>query len=275
MSGGNTTEVRAQKGRLGCPPATPPKAYEPPRQSEIFFDAKAPSHMHEPTGIEMVYIPGGVYTIGTNDLSEWERPAHQETLESLWLAKYPVTREQYARFLAANPRQARPSGWNATKDPHQAVVGVSWEDARDFCDWAGLRLPRESEWEAAARGPEGRDYPWGNAAPAAWLACFAENWRTGIAPNVDALPTGEGPFGTMAQAGHVWEWCADVWDAKAYQHRDISLDRDPHVTDIDLRRFVLRGGAWLSPARHLRSAYRSCGGAKLREDSIGFRVACS
>jgi formylglycine-generating enzyme required for sulfatase activity/predicted MPP superfamily phosphohydrolase len=224
---------------------------------------------HEPSGIVLVYVPGGVYTLGADDISDEEKPVHSVTLNPFWLGKYPVTNEQYGRFLAANPEARKPASWQDKRfnAPQQPVVGVSWEEAQAFCVWAGLALPSEAQWEAAARGADGRRYPWGNEVPTPERANYGR--REGRTTPVGAYPLGAGPFGALDQAGNVWEWCEDVWASAAYRGRDGSVN--PVSTKDDLAVRSLRGGSWNLEAGHLPAAWRFGGWALDRDQDFGFR----
>jgi formylglycine-generating enzyme required for sulfatase activity len=190
-------------------------------------------------------------------------------LSPFWIAKYPVTNEQYARFLAANPGHPRPAFWADARfnQPAHPVVGVTWDDAQAYCRWAGLALPTEAQWEAAARGTDRRPYPWGDAPPTPQHANFG---GSGTTP-VGAFPAGVGPYGTLDQAGNVWEWCADSWVPDAYQ-RFSDGAKDP-VAQGDKTLRSVRGGSWNNPARDLHAALRDCGSARSRFNWQGFRCA--
>jgi formylglycine-generating enzyme required for sulfatase activity len=133
--------------------------------------------------------------------------------------------------------------------PNQPVVAVSWWEAEAFCQWAGVRLPRADEAEAAARGPQGFQYPWGNE----WEARICNTWeaRVGGASAVGIFPRDRSPFGLMDMAGNVWEWCADG-DASGRS---------------------LRGGGWGLDAGRCRSTFRGCYWPGHRSHDRGFRVA--
>ncbi len=227
--------------------------------------------MQEIDGSVLVYVPGGSFSLGATDIDADSRPVHRVELSPFRIGKYPITNEQYAHFLQENPEHPEPayatdSRFNA---PRQPVVGVSWYDARDYCRWAGMQLPSEAQWEAAARGPDAWKYPWGNAEPTPKHGNFGPGKESTTA--VDAYPAGMGLYGTMDQAGNAWEWCADVWDADAYADR--AGKRDPVSTngDPDLR--ALRGGSWAVPGRLAAAAFRTWDDAATRRNSIGFRCA--
>jgi serine/threonine-protein kinase len=237
--------------------------------------------LHEIDGTVLLYVPGGEYTLGADDISDREKPVHRVELSPFWIAKYPVTNEQYARFLAANPGSERPEFWadKGFNQPQQPVVGVSWEEAQAYCRWAGLHLPSEAQWEAAARGRDRRRYPWGNAKPTPKHANF-DGRENGTTP-VGAYPKGAGPFGALDQAGNVWEWCEDVWNPEAY--RDRNGQRDPVLTSVstglstmgDTAARCLRGGSWVIVAGDLPAAFRVGFRASNRYRYIGFRCLSS
>jgi formylglycine-generating enzyme required for sulfatase activity len=225
--------------------------------------------LHEKDGTVLLYVPGGTYTLGAEDLPETARPVHRVRLSPFWIGKYPVTNEQYGRFLKENPDQREPQFWNDEifNQPRQPVVGVSRAEAEAYCRWAGLRLPSEAQWEAAARGQDGRRFPWGDALPTPELANFGG--KTGGPTAVDSHPPGAGPFGTLDQAGNVWEWCADSWSLTAYKER-AEGEPDPLMPG-DASFCVVRGGSWLNPAQDLYAACREGATASLRQKNQGFR----
>ncbi len=236
--------------------------------------------VHENDGSVLIYVPGGEFRLGANeDLAaysetnrHWPKPEHRVTLSPYWIGKYPVTNAQYGRFLEANPDQRPPEYWHNKQfnQPQQPVVGVSWGDAMAYCLWAGLGLPSETQWEAAARGTEGRTYPWGNEQPSRTTANYSGG--EGRPTPVGAYPRGAGPYGTLDQAGNVWEWCADAWDDHAYRDRD--GQRDPvvgqRVGEAGVR--VVRGGSWALQPGSLHAAVRDRAWTEDRDPLQGFRV---
>lgn len=183
---------------------------------------------------ETVLIPAGPFWMGSADVSEW--PRHEVTLPAYRIGKYPLTNTQYAEFLKQNPQQEEPrkAGWFLRKPPkgreQHPVVGVSWHDAVAYCRWLSqvtgrsYRLPSEAEWEKAARGPEGRRYPWG------------DDWRDNCAnvnssgtTTVDHFPTGGSSYGCFDLIGNAQEWTSSPW-----------AEGDPQSA------YVLRGGSFRS-----------------------------
>lgn len=226
------------------------------------------------TGMRFVYVPPGRFQMGCDDGVVNAHPMHWVRLSGFWLGETPVTNRQYAQFMVATKHE-EPQFWRLDRysDPEQPVVGVEWRDAQAFCEWlgriAGVKagLPREAQWEYAARGTDGRPYPWGHERPDKTRACFrASGTRAPV--KVGSYPAGRGPFGALDQAGNVWEWCEDTWDRRAY-HRYEQLDP---ISDCYGLERVGRGGSWGSGEEALGAAFRHWGKAGYRFDSFGFRV---
>ena len=224
---------------------------------------------NEADGTVLLYVPGGEYTLGADDMPDSGKPIHRVVLSPFWIAKYPVTNEQYSRFLAANQGAPEPQYWTDKhfNQPEQPVVGVSWKEAQAYCQWAGLRLPTEAQWEAAARAKDGRRYPWGNDEPTPAHANFGN--REGRTTSVGSYPKGAGPFGALDQAGNVWEWCEDSLNAEDYRER--VGQRDPLATTGETTSRCLRGGSWLVEANSLAVAFRAGASASARTRNFGFR----
>lgn len=235
--------------------------------------------IHDKDGSVLVYVPGGRYKMGSDELDS-ERPAHSVTLNPFWIGRYPVSNAQYARFLQANPGIQPPPSWGykGFDLSEQPVVGVSWYDAQAYCGWAGLQLPTEAQWEAAARGQDGRRYPWGDTEPSPALACFQKGM---LHPAVVGFHEhGAGPNNTLDQAGNVWEWCEDYWhnsydgrptDGSVWLARPEVPTRSVGLLEpYEVR--IVRGGAWYCHAFYLVSSRRHCNIAKKRFDYLGFRV---
>ena len=154
-----------------------------------------------PVGIEWVVIPAGKFLFG---------PAKKTiSLPEYRIARFPLTNEQYRLFLDANPHLPPPSGWSGRSIPRgkqrYPVTGVGYEDALSFCRWAGCRLPSDEEWEKAARGTDGRPYPWGTV----WedgKFCNTKEARLGGTTPVERYPLGVSPYGVWDMSGNVWEW---------------------------------------------------------------------
>lgn len=161
-------------------------------------------------GAEMVLVPAGPFVCGSSDGLPTSRPAERRCLGGYLIDRYPVTVAAYARYREAVGARA-PLAWE-TQDPRRnlPVTGLSMEDAKEYATWARGCLPTEDEWEKAARGDDGRAYPWGEEPPAPEHAQYRIRGeaRTGEVSAVDAHPAGESPFGVRDCLGNVQEWCA-------------------------------------------------------------------
>lgn len=219
-------------------------------------------------GAEMVWVPAGEFTMGSASGDKNEKPVHKVRISrGFWLYRTEVTNAQYGRFLAADPGRRKPEFWNDPRfnAPRQPVVGVSWDDAAAYCRWAGGRLPSEAEWEYAARGADGRKYPWGNQEPAATRAVFRQAARK-AAPG-GSCPEGKSWCGALDLAGNVWEWCAD-WYTEGYYRTSPLVDPKGPASGIDR---IQRGGAWDVDAYVLRAAFRDSLAPGSRLSGTGFR----
>lgn len=198
-------------------------------------------------GSQLILIPAGEFLMGSDDADKDERPQHSEHVGEFRIAKTPVTNAQYRKFIEATGHR-EPGLWddNRFNQPNQPVVGVTWHDAMAYCKWAGLRLPTEREWEKAARGTDGRSWPWGQEPPDDSRCNFNEN--VGATTEVGSYPDGASPYGCLDMAGNVWEWCVTKWRA--------SYETEPDDSPDGSGSRVLRGGAYYSDADAVRCASR-------------------
>ncbi len=252
----------------------------------------APEVFVEPkSGLEFVPIPAGEFRMGTTarspDIEPDARPAHQVRLSAFRMARTEVTRAQYARFLEATRRE-KPQFWESPLfkcSERQPVVGVSWDDAAAFCAWIGGRLPTEAEWEYAARGADGRRYPWGEDEPVWPLALryilMMQDYPTtpqtraifnlrlnDDKPNsVGTCPGGGSPFGLLDMAGNVSEWCADWYSPHYYAESP----RENPTGPASGRTRVIRGGSWAGHADALTATLRSHARPTARTSLTGIR----
>jgi len=192
-----------------------------------------------------------------------ETPQHTVYLDAFWLDRTDVTNALFARCVAARactpPYQLRSNTRAAYYgNPDFAdypVLFVSWSDARTYCAWADKRLPSEAEWEKAARGTDGRIYPWGSAFDARRLNS-AESSPGDTTP-VGSFPAGASPYGALDMVGNAWQWVADVYQSDYYQQSPAINPAGPPATlPPSDATGVLRGGAWNNDRRAVRSAYR-------------------
>jgi formylglycine-generating enzyme required for sulfatase activity len=231
------------------------------------------------TGLQFLYIPAGAFDMGTDDMTEAERPVHRVEISGLWMAETQVTNRQYELFLQATSHP-EPAFWRDRRflGPQMPVVGVNWHDSIDFCRWlsrtSGLpcTLPTEAQWEYSARGTDGRRYPWGNEPPDRSRACYWDETRPRRPEPVGSFPAGRGPFGVLDQAGNVWDWCLDVWNPQAYSQRTVQDVVDPVAFSGSSAMRVARGGTWWFSVEGLDARYRYRSPIDNRTDDIGIRV---
>ncbi|MEI2691323.1 MAG: bifunctional serine/threonine-protein kinase/formylglycine-generating enzyme family protein [Anaerolineae bacterium] len=233
--------------------------------------------LSEQDGMELVYVPAGEFLMGSTDADPMadsdEKPQHTVYLDAFWSDKTEVTAAQYRRCVDAGACSAPDTGGSCTysadgRSDHP-INCVDWNQAAAYCAWAGRRLPTEAEWEKAARGADGRIYPWGDQAPDAALANFDQN--IGSTTAVGSYPAGASPYGALDMAGNVWEWAADWYDEATYT---ASPRENPTGPGTGSTR-VLRGGSWGISASYVRAASRDGGTPDFRDDRVGFRCARS
>jgi len=216
---------------------------------------------------ELVDIPEGTFTMGSDESGE-EQPAHQVQVTRFQMGRYPVTNEAYAAYDPSHLEAVRKRQFS---EPRQPVIEVSWYDAWVYACWRGGRLPTEAEWEYAARGPNGRRYPWGDDDPTPELANYNAS-EIGCTTPVGNHPKGASWCGCEELAGNVWEWCADAW------HEDYvsaPVDGSAWMSDDDQALRVVRGGSWVGDAVWLRGAYRGRWHPRNWNGNRGFRVVLS
>ena len=223
---------------------------------------------------DMVRVPAGAFTMGSDGDEPDERPAHRVELHAFAIDRDEVTVEAYGRCVAAK-RCRPPRRPPAVDQPRAPVTWVSFHDAAAYCRFVGKRLPTEAEWERAARGDDGRRYPWGDE-PDCARANFGNYRGEGRCPKnpgrpvaVGSYPGGASPFGARDLAGNVWEWVADRYDPRYYER---SPSRNPRGPSRGARR-VLRGGACCSMFGLPRAANRLAFPPDYSDEDIGFRCA--
>ncbi len=240
----------------------------------------------------MIAIPAGSFIMGTDSerANDQNRPQHSVTLPAYQIDKYPVSNAQYARFVVATGHRP-PENWTEGKLPKgrelHPVTMVSWHDAQRYAQWAGKRLPSEAEWEKAARGADGRRWPWGDTMDASRLNTY---YNVGATTEVTRYPQGVSPYGVMDMAGNVSQWTAD--DLLPYEGSSAAAelfqakkgiatstgDRSLKVVDLLLtgeRYKVMRGGSWKSDPFSTSSYHRNYSLPNYASDFFGFRCAQS
>jgi formylglycine-generating enzyme required for sulfatase activity len=266
----------------------------------MLFELPAPlPHLElSPMEPEMVPVRGGSFLMGSDPgpgIPEYETPQFSLDLPSYYVGKYPVTNRQYAEFLRRSRGVKAPPGWYGRLPPPGAedhpVAGVSWYDARAYCEWltkevtetgGTYALPSEAQWEKAARGTHGRIYPWGDEWDEEKPRCNLDSRRT---TPVDAYPQGASPYGCLDMVGNVREWTRTLWGEGRFEpdrERCYPWKRDGHnddhgVVNPEVRR-AFRGGSEPGVEGPLRAAIRGSqvpGDPGLPGARLGFRVVLS
>jgi formylglycine-generating enzyme required for sulfatase activity len=264
-------------GRPGAAPRSPLQERVQAGSSRFEFGALLggvstldayPAATNPRDGAELVWIPAGAFTMGSDMGERRERPAHRVIVDGFWIYKTPVTVGQYRRFYAELGRHLRsepPWGWHE----EHPMVNVIWEYASAYAQWAGAELPTEAEWEYAARGPEPREFPWGDEWDSARCRSSVGLKHASVAP-IGAYPEGASPRGVLDMAGNVWEWTADWYEETYYE---ISPERNPVGPAFGTHK-VVRGGSWGNGEPHdFRTSMRAVCAPDARGTSIGFRCA--
>jgi iron(II)-dependent oxidoreductase len=281
----------------------PPAEAEAPRpRRERVEKVAARPELAEGLMPAWVEVPAGPFLMGSRDdnplASDSEKPQHEQPMSYAYrIGRYPVTNAEFARFVEAKGYENRDfwteAGWEWKGDtagpkryggefdkPDHPVVGVSWYEAVAYCHWLAqtlrasgelaedemIRLPTEAEWEKAARGEHGREWPWGDEFDPA-KANTMEGGPRHTTPVGQYSPDGDSPYGCADVAGNVWEWCSTRW-VDNYQVYERKADQDPEGGASR----VVRGGSWNSDQRCARCACRGWGYPSYRLDFIGFRV---
>ena len=237
-----------------------------------------------------IAIPEGPFIMGTDSerSDEQNRPSHKATVSGFYIDKYPVTNAEYAKFIVATKHRP-PLDWKDGEIPEKKllhpVTMVSWYDARDYCGWVGKRLPSEAEWEKAARGTDGRRWPWGNAMDPAKLNTY---YNVGSTTTVMSYPEGVSTYGVFDMAGNVSEWTdsnfapyegssapKEIFDAKVAVSKD-AADKTVKMIDfvpVDVPYKVRRGGSWKSDPFSTSTYHRNFSLPNFASDFFGFRCA--
>jgi len=227
-----------------------------------------------PSRESIVLVPAGEFTMGSSDGSGDEEPVHTVYLDAYWIDKFEVTNALYKKCVDAGKCQppsdkssyTRSSYYGNTQYDNYPVINISWNDAKTYCEWAGKRLPTEAEWEKAARGTDGRIYPWGNTFDKNLLN--SSEGGKGDTTAVGSYPSGASPYGALDMAGNGWEWVADWYGG----YSSSSQQRNPTGPSSGTSR-VLRGGSWGSFRSFVRVSSRDGYSPGNRSNDLGFRCA--
>lgn len=293
-------------GLISCMPATPTvTSIMPSKAADFPTDTSVPlaaTEMIIPTptlgvgstmigndDMVLIYVPAGEFTMGSNDGEPNERPVHTVYLDAFWIDQTEVTNKQYQACVGAGACEP-PSviiSYVQKSDcygksciyPHDyygnieyddyPVIYMSWNQANSYCAWTGRQLPTEAQWEKAARGPDGRIYPWGNYEPNGTLLNY--NSIIGDTTKVGSYPAGKSLYGAFDLAGNVWEWVSDWYSGDYYQSSPTANPLGPDSGDGH----VLRGRSLGSYGGYsVRSSYRYWAYPNdASKGDVGFRCA--
>ncbi|CAN5474497.1 hypothetical protein BH18VER1_BH18VER1_17520 [soil metagenome] len=274
------------------PPARKPMQVAPAKVGHASFQSSAPpatadlpqrTNYVSAVGMSMLLVPSGEFVMGSDapDAGPTEKPLTRVTLSRFYMSRFPVTNAEYEQFDPTHARKRAPGAG----DRHP-VVYVSSLEAIKFCQWLSTRerkkyrLPSEAEWEYAARGTDGRKYPWGNYDRRGDLANFADKdtvfaWSDREISDgypesspVGAFPLGASPFKMEDMSGNVWEWCMDFFETYRGAHKV-----NPRGATAGAKR-VYRGGSWKSRFNSVRAAARGSNVPGYSCNDVGFRVVC-
>jgi formylglycine-generating enzyme required for sulfatase activity len=238
----------------------------------------------------MVLVPAGPFTMGnsvdqalkecqkfrSDCMQEWylvEEPAHTVDVPAFYIDIYEVTNAAYRTCLnegVCGPPHfiysaTHPDYFDNPAFDNYPMINVNWGNAKSYCEWRGARLPTEAEWEKAARGTDGRTYPWGEGLDT--TRANYQDSKLGDPTTVGSYEAGKSPYGVYDMTGNVWEWVDDWFDAHPG-----STNTNP---DYGQKSRVLKGGAWLDPGNSLHSANRGGLNPEHSFGNIGFRCARS
>ena len=246
-------------------------------------------------GMTMIYIPAGEFEMGSEDYFT-EEPIHTVYLDAFWADQTEVTNTMFKKFVdqtgyetdvekygvsytynGSSWAETKNADWSRPEGPgsdlngkaNHPVIHITWNDARAYCQWAGVRLLTEAEWEKAARGTDGRKYPWGNGSPTSERLNFDLNVKDTV--RVGNYASGRSPYGLYDMAGNVWEWVADWYSPDYYQSSPSKNPTGPGFGDER----VFRGGSWDDNAENVTAATRAGFEPDSTSSSIGFRCGAT
>ncbi|MBI4233123.1 MAG: SUMF1/EgtB/PvdO family nonheme iron enzyme [Chloroflexi bacterium] len=217
---------------------------------------------------DMVLVPAGEFMMGSNEGDSNKKPARAVYLNVYYIDKYEVTVEQYRACVEADVCRKPVTGglcnWGKFDREDHPINCVTWNLAKGYCTWVGKRLPTEAEWEKAARGTDGRTYPWGEGKDESKANYSGDETRP-----TGSYPAGVSPYGVHDMAGNVWEWVADWFDEGYYSR---SPSRNPRGPETGEYRTV-RGGSWRDHAYFVQASDRYYYSPTITDSNVGFRCA--
>jgi formylglycine-generating enzyme required for sulfatase activity len=221
-------------------------------------------------GAPAMLVPAGKFTMGDDEAS----PVRQLFVDAFYMDRFETTTARYAKYLESIGSDKAPDFWDeraGESSNEMPVVGVSWNEANAYCRWAGKRLPTETEWEKAARGTDGRPFPWGQTPPTLERANYQNSspgpYEGALSP-VGTHAAGKSAYGVDDLAGNAAEWVAD-WYSDSFTADDVYNPRGPGEGD----KKVIRGGGRYDPPERLGATARQYASPDNRADDIGFRCA--
>ena len=222
----------------------------------------------EKDGMTLVYVPEGKFKMGGE--YDDEKPIHTVYLDAFWIDQTEVTNAMYEMCVEAGACKypSNEAYYVSERYSDHPVIYVNWNRANAYCEWAGRRLPTEAEWEKAARGMDGRTYPWGENIDSN-LANYNKN--IGDTTEVGSYLDGASPYGALDMAGNVWEWVADWYGENHYSSSPFANPTGPSTGVYR----VLRGGSWYSQVKLIRPVNRQRRPPSLAHNRGGFRCATS
>ncbi len=256
-----------------APPTPTPLPPTPTPEVEAVVEQTGPTATPQPVVTDiMVEVPAGAFTIGSDEGDPEDGPAHEVDLPAFEIDKFEVTNADFAAFAEANGYKtvSEEKGYSSWRDEwgegedNHPVVRVNWDDAAAYCAWLGKRLPTEAEWEKAARGDDGRAFPWGDD----WNPDNVNAKEAGLRGPAagGSFGAGASPYGVEDMAGNVWEWTAD-W----YQAYPGNSSPDDYYGE---KFRVTRGGGWFDEEPQLTTFNRNAADPqKTANNDLGFRCA--
>lgn len=246
---------------------------EPPDSGDAVTDGQS---------VKMVFVPEGEFSMGSETGDADERPVHPVYLDAFYIDMYEVTNAHYRTCVQAgaclppvkNGSSTRSHYYDNPEFDNFPVMHISWEMAQSFCAWRGVGLPSEAQWEKAARGTDGRTYPWGEG-----IDCQRANYYrqqgtefvacAGDTTQVGSYESGQSPYGAYDLTGNVWEWVADWYGSSYYKESPASNPPGP----VSGSARVVRGGSWQFSDFSVRTTRRYWFNPANALENVGFRCA--